>query len=197
MDTRLPVGCVLLLAFALIVACTSWEADSPGGPGGPGIRWDEKIEVASGDAVRGPWRMNQSEFNFVDDPTVAINEQGHVGVAWADHPKQDIYFQLYAPDGNAQLEESVNVSASPNIFSWLPRMMMTSDDPIEVYLLWQEIVFSGGTHGGEIFFARSTDHRAPLAQRKSRSRHGLAGQSLRRLDRIRRPLVVQPYHRWA
>lgn len=26
-----------------------------------------------------------------------------------------------------------------------------------MYALWQEIVFSGGTHGGEIFFARSTD----------------------------------------
>jgi hypothetical protein len=26
-----------------------------------------------------------------------------------------------------------------------------------VYVLWQEIVFSGGSHGGEIFFARSRD----------------------------------------
>jgi hypothetical protein len=164
MDTKLPVGWVLLLAVALIAVCTPGEADSPGskanspcGPGGPAIKWDEKIEVASGDAFRGPWRMNKSKFNFVDDPTVAINEQGYVGVAWADHPKLDVYFQLYAPDGEAQLEEPVNVSASPNIFSWLPRMVITSDHPMKVYLLWQEIVFSGGSHGGEIFFARSTD----------------------------------------
>ncbi len=164
MDTKLPVGWVLLLALALIAACTRREADSPGSkvnspgwPGGPAIKWDENIEVASGDAFRGPWRMNESKFDFVDDPTVAINEQGHVGVAWADHPKLDVYFQLYAPDGEAQLEEPVNVSASPNTFSWLPRMVITSDHPMKVYLLWQEIVFSGGSHGGEIFFARSTD----------------------------------------
>ena len=36
-------------------------------------------------------------------------------------------------------------------------MVITSTDPIEVFILWQEIVFSGGSHGGEIFFARSTD----------------------------------------
>ncbi|MDH3203029.1 MAG: glycoside hydrolase, partial [Myxococcales bacterium] len=164
MDTKLPVGWVLLLIVALITVCTPGEADSPGSkanspsrPRGPAIKWDEKIEVASGDAFRGPWRMNKSKFNFVDDPTVAINKQGYVGVAWADHPKLDVYFQLYAPDGEAQLEEPVNVSASPNIFSWLPRMVITSDHPMKVYLLWQEIVFSGGSHGGEIFFARSTD----------------------------------------
>jgi hypothetical protein len=29
--------------------------------------------------------------------------------------------------------------------------------PGDVYVLWQEIVFSGGSHGGEIFFARSLD----------------------------------------
>lgn len=115
MDTKLPVGWVLLLALALIAACTRREADSPGSkvnspgwPGGPAIKWDENIEVASGDAFRGPWRMNESKFDFVDDPTVAINEQGHVGVAWADHPKLDVYFQLYAPDGEAQLEEPVS-----------------------------------------------------------------------------------------
>jgi hypothetical protein len=36
-------------------------------------------------------------------------------------------------------------------------MVMTSEEPGEVYILWQEIIFSGGTHGGEIFFARSTN----------------------------------------
>jgi hypothetical protein len=29
--------------------------------------------------------------------------------------------------------------------------------PKDVYVLWQEIVFSGGSHGGDIFFARSLD----------------------------------------
>ena len=164
MDTHLPVGWVPMLVVALITACSPKEADVPGikarspsRSSGPAIKWEKQIEVASGRAFRGPWRMNKSKFDFVDDATVAIDEQGRMGVAWADHPKLDLYFQLYAPDGKAQFKAPVNVSASPNTFSWLPRMVMTSEQPMKVYLLWQEIVFSGGTHGGEIFFARSTN----------------------------------------
>ena len=160
MAAKLVISLVMLITLALIAACTDSPgsaADSPSDSGGSGIAWDRVVEVASGNARRGPWRMNQSKFDFVDDPTVAIDGQSRVGVVWADHPKQDLYFQLYAPDGRAQLEMPVNVSRSPMVFSWLPRMLMTSDDPTTVYLLWQEIVFSGGSHGGEIFFARSTD----------------------------------------
>jgi hypothetical protein len=80
-----------------------------------------------------------------------------VAVVWADQTRKDLFFQLYAPNGETRLEKPVNVSRSPRIFSWLPRMLITSTDPIEVYLLWQEIVFSGGSHGGEIVFARSSD----------------------------------------
>ncbi len=124
----------------------------------PGVTWGERIEVARGGGSRGPWRMNESAYDFVDDPTVAINEQGVVAVAWADQARKDIFVQIYAPDGTPRLESPVNVSRSPRIFSWLPRMLITSGDPLEVYVLWQEIVFSpGGSHGGEIFFARSAD----------------------------------------
>ncbi|RJP80557.1 MAG: exo-alpha-sialidase [Candidatus Zixiibacteriota bacterium] len=121
------------------------------------VTWSGPIEVAQGESVRGPWRMNESVWRFVDDPTAAVTDQGHAGVAWVDHARQDILFQMYAPDGRPRLAEPVNVSRSPGIFSWLPRMIMTSGDPEQVYILWQEIIFSGGTHGGEIFFARSTD----------------------------------------
>ena len=42
------------------------------------------------------------------------------------------------------------------MFSWLPRMR--SRPAIErSVVLWQEIIFSGGSHGGEILFARSND----------------------------------------
>lgn len=123
----------------------------------PGVTWGERIEVAAGGGYRGSWRLNESEYDFVDDPTVAINGHGVVAVAWADQSRKDIFVQIYAPDGRKGLERPVNVSRSPRIFSWLPRMLITATDPIEVYLLWQEIVFSGGTHGGEIFYARSTD----------------------------------------
>jgi len=148
---KIIFGFCMLLAVVLMAVLALGQADSPG------VTWDDKIEVASGGGYRGPWRMNESEYEYVDDPTVAINEQGFVAVAWADQSRKDILFQIYAPDGKKRLLEPVSVSRSPRIFSWLPRMLITSTDAIEVYILWQEIVFSGGSHGGEIFFARSTD----------------------------------------
>jgi len=119
--------------------------------------WDERMVVASGKGHRGPWQMNASEWYFVDDPTVGINQQGEIGVAWVDQDRHDIFFQVYEPDARPRFDEPVNISRSPNTFSWLPRLVMDSDEPDEVFVLWQEIIFSGGTHGGEIFFARSDD----------------------------------------
>lgn len=121
------------------------------------VTWEERTKIASGGGHQGPWNMNESEFVYIDDPTVAVTDQGIAAVSWADNARKDIFFQCYTPDGKELLEEPTNVSRSPRIFSWLPRMVVTSDDPMEVYILWQEIVFSGGTHGGEVFFARSTD----------------------------------------
>jgi len=121
------------------------------------VTWGEPVEIARGKAVRGPWLMNESAWHFVDDPTVALTDKGSAGVFWADHSLKDILFQVYAPDGSARFVEPVNVSRSPGIFSWLPRVIMTSGDPEEVCVLWQEIIFSGGTHGGEILFSRSSD----------------------------------------
>ncbi len=148
---RLGRGSFVFLAVALISAPAALPADPSG------VTWDERIEVASGGGYRGPWRMNESEYDYVDDPTVAINDKGFAGVAWADQSRQDIFVQIYEPDGRKRLKEPVNVSGSPRIFSWLPRMVIGPGDASEAYILWQEIVFSGGTHGGEILFARSTD----------------------------------------
>ena len=145
------LGFFLLWAVMLSASFALGRADLPE------VIWGEKIAVASAGGYQGPWRMNESEYDYVDDPTVAINEQGLVAVVWADQTRKDLFFQLYAPNGETRLEKPVNVSRSPRIFSWLPRMLITSTDPIEVYLLWQEIVFSGGSHGGEIVFARSSD----------------------------------------
>ena len=145
------------LGFFILLAVTLISASNPGQADSSRVIWNNRIEVASGDAYQGYWRMNESEFHYVDDPTVAINEKGDVGVAWADQSRHDIFFQLYTSNGEKRFEEPVNVSRTPKIFSWLPRMITTSSDPGSVYILWQQIVFSGGTHGGEIFFARSTD----------------------------------------
>lgn len=141
----------LLLAAALCaMPVSSWGDPLP-------VTWSERIEVAHGKAVVGPWLMNESVWEFVDDPSVAVTDQGNAGVVWADHSRKDILFQVYAPDGRARFSEPVNISRSPGTFSWLPRVIMTSGHPEEVYVLWQEIIFSGGTHGGEIFFSRSAD----------------------------------------
>lgn len=144
-------GFLLLLAAAQLGTPASGEAAATR------VVWSKPVEVASGAAYRGPWRMNESDFRYVDDPTVAISRDGVAAVAWADQARKDIFFQIYEPDATARFAEPVNISRSPRIFSWLPRMVIRSGDPVQVYILWQEIVFSGGSHGGEIFFARSAD----------------------------------------
>jgi hypothetical protein len=101
--------------------------------------------------------MNESDWRYVDDPTVAMNREGLVGVAWADQSRKDVFFQLYNHRGEAQLRRAANVSRSPGTFSWLPRLAIGPTSQGHVYALWQEIIFSGGSHGGDILFARSTD----------------------------------------
>lgn len=145
--------CKVLLVLA--VALLAIELAGQSNPAE--VVWTPRIEVASGPAHKGRWEMNESSFHYLDDPTVAINQKGVVAVAWTDNQRKDIFLQIYDPNGIPQLEQAVNVSNSPNIFSWLSRVVISDDDPIRVYVLWQEIIFSGGTHGGEIFFARSTD----------------------------------------
>lgn len=136
--------------FIVTIACLSPAmAEQPVSP-----EWRPPVEVASGEGRVGPWRMNESDWRYVDDPTVAVAPDGSIGVAWVDQARKDVFFRRYAPDGAARLDTPVRVSKSPGIFSWLPRVVMADD---RVFVLWQEIVFSGGTHGGEAFFARSAD----------------------------------------
>ena len=139
-----------LTLAALLAAATAVHAAPPQ------VTWGSRIEIATGEGHRGPWRMNESEFRYVDDPTVAITAGGVIGVAWADQAQKDLFFQVYGPDGRPRFERPVNVSRTPRVFSWLPRIAM-SPGGSEVHVLWQEIVFAGGTHGGEIFYARSLD----------------------------------------
>jgi hypothetical protein len=141
------------------------------------VAWDEPRDVATGPAHVGPWRMNESEFHYVDDPSVALADDGSVGVVWADNRRQTVYFQRHDAEGRP-LHEPVDVSRSPDTFSWLPRVTMASEG--EVFVLWQEIVFSGGSHGGEIFFARSEDEGASFESPINLS-HTMAGAGKGRL----------------
>src|SRR4030095_7830730 len=122
------------------------------------------LEIASGGGQRGAWRHNESNYDCVGDPTVALDSQGNAVVAWADQRQKDIFLQVYNRDGKPRHKNHVNVSRSPKIFSWLPRVALSSAQPSDAYILWQEIVFSGGSHGGEIFFARSRDGGANFSE---------------------------------
>ncbi|MGM0558816.1 MAG: sialidase family protein [Myxococcota bacterium] len=101
--------------------------------------------------------MNDSKFHYVDDPSIDIGPDGAHAVVWVDNRRQTVFFQRFDASGDALLDAPEEVSDSPEVFSWLPRVVVDPNDSSRVFVLWQEIVFSGGSHGGEAFFARSTD----------------------------------------
>jgi hypothetical protein len=121
------------------------------------IKWGASTEIAVGGGQRGPWRQNESNYDYVDDPTIALDAEGDAAVAWVDQRQKDIFFQVYDNNDKLRHKKAVNVSRSPKVFSWLPRVVASPARPSDVFILWQEIVFSGGSHGGEIFFAQSRD----------------------------------------
>ncbi|MCC5794167.1 MAG: exo-alpha-sialidase [Chromatiales bacterium] len=98
--------------------------------------------------------MNESDFRYVDDPSVAADDA--IAVAWVDQARKDVMLTVFEADGTPRFSDGpVNVSRSPEAFSWLPRVVFGDDGA--VYVLWQEILFTGGSHGGEILFAHSED----------------------------------------
>jgi len=147
MHARILLGFLLLLA-AVLGALANTR---------PPIAWLGTVEIAKGRGERGPWRQNESRYDFVDDPSVAINERGEVAVVWVDQAAKAVLFQRFALDGSKQLNQPTNVSRLPQTFSWLPRVAFAPGAPDQVLVLWQEIIFSGGSHGGDILFARSDD----------------------------------------
>lgn len=119
------------------------------------MSWQQPIEVDSGEAHRGPWRMNASDYRWVDDPSVAVSPSGAAAVVWVDQARKQVLFQFYDANGEPRFETPAEVSRSKDTFSWLPRVVLGADDPDVIHVLWQEIIFSGGTHGGEIFYSHS------------------------------------------
>ena len=119
-----------------------------------GLIWHGTTDIATGRAELGPWQMNESRWSYVDDGTVAIDARGAIAVAWVDQAQKDVFFQQLDANGK-NLGKAVNVSRTPKIFSWLPRI--ACDAKGRIFVLWQEIIFSGGSHGGDILFARSED----------------------------------------
>ena len=143
---------LLALALLLVPAVLSALAGAA-----PPVAWQPSIEIARGRGERGPWQQSDSRYDFVDDPSVALNDRGDIAVAWVDQAAKAVLFQRFSADGKQQLERPTNVSRQPQTFSWLPRVVAAPDAPETVFVLWQEIIFSGGSHGGDILFARSSD----------------------------------------
>jgi len=147
---------ISLLLVSMVFACGASVAAGP-------LAWHGKLGIAGGPGEKGAWRQNDSRYNYVDDPTVLIGQDGNVALAWVDQGRKDVMFQRLAADGGRRLTEAVNVSRSADTFSWLPRMARALDAPATIYVLWQEIIFSGGSHGGDMLFARSDDNGATFS----------------------------------
>jgi hypothetical protein len=154
---KIRVDALLCLVTILIAGLSSPRVGAAAAAPPSPVVWSSSLEIATGGGYRGPWRQNESRFHFVDDPTVALRADGAAAVAWVDQQRRAVLFQIYGRDGKPQRAQPVNVSRSPDIFSWLPRIALSPAHTDDVYVLWQEIVFAGGTHGGEIYFARSVD----------------------------------------
>jgi hypothetical protein len=109
-------GCLSAIFLASWAAAFS-AAPASREPHPSGVAWEERIKVASGAAYQGPWRMNESQFLYVDDPTVAINEEKVVAVAWADQSRKDIFLQIYEPEGQRRFGRR---SMSPGARTFFP-----------------------------------------------------------------------------
>jgi hypothetical protein len=157
MNPSLPRRFFFIIAISLVAGVF---ASNPSAP----LIWHGSTEIASGRGERGPWQQNESRYDYVDDPVVAIDDRGDIAVAWVEQARKEVFFQRISADGRKQFAQPVNVSRSPATFSWLPRIALAPQAPQQVFILWQEIIFSGGSHGGDILFARSDDGGASFAE---------------------------------
>ena len=169
------VDTILAVLVLAVPGRSELPADTP-----PGLAWEPTVEIAAGAGERGPWRQNESRYDYVDAATVAFDASNALALAWVDQGRKDLQFQKRSFASGQPGGAPVNVSRSPGTFSWHPRIAVPKAGT--VYLLWQEIIFSGGSHGGDILFARSTDggahFDAPLNLSQSRG-----GDGKGRLDR--------------
>lgn len=124
--------------------------------------------------------MNESDYRWVDDASVDISGDAAL-VVWVDQTRKDVFFQSFTRAGASGVAEPVNVSRSAATFSWLPRLA-AGPKCGAIHVLWQEIVFSGGSHGGEIASARSVDGGRTFSEPLNLS-NSEAGDGKGRLDR--------------
>lgn len=163
----LSMSCV---ATAMLVAAAGAQAQPP-------LAWSSPTPVAIGPGERGPWQQNDSRYDYLDDATVAYDAGGDLALAWVDQKRKDVFIRKLGAADGMPLGVARNVSRSPATFSWQPRLALADGEPGRpgtLYVLWQEIIFSGGSHGGDILIARSTDGGSHFSEplNLSRSRGG-------------------------
>jgi hypothetical protein len=144
----MPTRRDLLLSLPVLFGSTSAGAASSR------MAWDPPIDLANGRGLRGPWQQNDSRYDFVDDPAAAFTADGALVTAWVDQAAKAVLVRRH--DASAP-QPPVRVDGQPDTFSWLPRLACAPDAPGQVLVLWQEIIFSGGSHGGDMLLARSGD----------------------------------------
>jgi hypothetical protein len=164
-----------LLVVAMLLACVPVRS----APDMDTVVWLPVTEIASGGGTKGPWRQNDSQYDYVDDGAAAFMQGGRLAVAWVDQRRKEVLLRVLGPDGRGSAAP-VDVSRSPATFSWMPRIALGGPDTLHV--LWQEIIFSGGSHGGDILYARSTDGGRSFSPPANLSR-SLGGDGKGRLDR--------------
>jgi len=155
-SSRLSSGLAAIAAILFSASFSSYAADPP-------VAWQGAVDIAAGRGEKGPWRQNDSRYDYVDDPAVALDDRGRMVVAWVEQARKDVLMQRFA-SGGQPVGKPVNVSRSPATFSWLPRVAIAPDAQQNVFILWQEIIFSGASHGGEMFLARSDDGGASFSE---------------------------------
>lgn len=158
------------MLFALVLA-----VPAAAGPG-----WEAPVDIATGPGEKGPWRQNDSRYDYVDDAGVAFAHDGGLALAWVDQKSKDVWLRRMAASGRAGAP--VNVSRSPSTFSWLPRIAADPSRPGRLCVLWQEIIFSGGSHGGDILFACAGDGGTAFSTPRNLS-DSAGGDGKGRLDR--------------
>lgn len=143
---------LMALLMALLMAALLAIASAPAFAQ---IAWQPAVEIARGEGEHGPWQQNRSRWRFVDDPALAFNARSDLAVAWVDQARQAVLVQRRPREGAPAAP--VELAGMPGVFSWQPKLAWAPDEPARLHVLWQEIVFSGGSHGGEILHAVSTD----------------------------------------
>jgi hypothetical protein len=187
-DRSWGLGPVLLLGLAVATVppatgAAGLEAAAEAAvPAAADLQWAAPVDVARGRGTRGPWQQNESRYDFVDDPTVVLAPDGSALVAWVDQSRKDVLLQRFSAAGVPLWSEPADVSRQRATFSWLPRLALAPDAPHQVYAAWQEIIFSGGSHGGDILFARSSDGGRSFAPPQNLSR-SIGGDGKGRIHR--------------